>query len=705
MSGFFLLDWASLAVSLFNTMILLWLGLAIMLNAERRSIGLWFSSGMLLLGSVFFLSHSAILGIGPGWISPGLNFWWHLGWFPVVFLPLAWYGVTLWYCGFWSQPQSELHSRHQVWFAIVLIASLVITIMLFLANPLPTFYQFAPISLKETPTIAGIPLLLIVYLVYILACISFALEALSRPARSERMMGDLARLRARPWLISATFLEILVCLLVGWVVVVVLHNAEQTANISGVSLTIARFDLAIASLIAVAVTLLGQAVVSYEVFTGKTAPSRGLKQYWQGAFVISAIYAFFLSWSLTLALKPIYIALLGALGIAFIFALLSWKSFAEREHAIQNLRPFVASQRLVDHLSASTEQNQIEDDALLPFYALCENFLGTNMAILVPAKSVAPLVSSPLIYPPGSIENIPTAFDLDLWGIPAHELCSQVDPRLASGASWAVPLWGERGQVGMLMLGSKKDGSLFTQEEIEIARVTGERTIDILAGAELTRRLLNLQRQRLAESQVLDRQSRRIIHDEVLPELHAAMLELGSILPPTNEKNDSLLISLSSVHRKLSDLIHGATTHTVYSQANNDLINGLHQVISGEFLNEFEKVIWQISPEAQSYLSSLPAMTSEVLFYAAREVIRNATRHARHPKKNSPLQLEITANYQDDLKLTIQDNGKGLFFFERKEEGGQGLLLHSTLMAVIGGTLEIDSIPDAYTRVTLRLPG
>ena len=255
------------------------------------------------------------------------------------------------------------------------------------------------------------------------------------------------------------------------------------------------------------------------------------------------------------------------------------------------------------------------------------------------------------------------------------------------------------------MLGSKKDGSLFTQEEIEIARVTGERTIDILAGAELTRRLLTLQRQRLAESQVLDRQSRRIIHDEVLPELHATMLELGSMLPPTTEKGDSLLISLSSVHRKLSDLLHGATALTVSRLANNDLINGLHQVISGEFPNEFEKVIWKISPEAQSYLSSLPAMTSEVLFYAAREVIRNAARHARHPENNSPLQLEITANYQDDLKLTIQDNGKGLFFIERKAEGGQGLLLHSTLMAVIGGTLEIDSIPDAYTRVTLRLPG
>ncbi len=35
---------------------------------------------------------------------------------------------------------------------------------------------------------------------------------------------------------------------------------------------------------------------------------------------------------------------------------------------------------------------------------------------------------------------------------------------------------------------------------------------------------------------------------------------------------------------------------------------------------------------------------------------------------------------------------------------GQGLALHSTMMAVIGGTLSIDSMPEEYTRVSLVLP-
>jgi nitrogen-specific signal transduction histidine kinase len=35
---------------------------------------------------------------------------------------------------------------------------------------------------------------------------------------------------------------------------------------------------------------------------------------------------------------------------------------------------------------------------------------------------------------------------------------------------------------------------------------------------------------------------------------------------------------------------------------------------------------------------------------------------------------------------------------------GQGLTLHSTMMAVVNGSLALESSPGAYTRVILRLP-
>ena len=58
-----LLLWALVGVSLFNTILLLWLGLT-----------LWLAAGMT----------------------------------PVVLLPYVWYVVLLWYNGFWTAPAGEL---------------------------------------------------------------------------------------------------------------------------------------------------------------------------------------------------------------------------------------------------------------------------------------------------------------------------------------------------------------------------------------------------------------------------------------------------------------------------------------------------------------------------------------------------------------------------------------------------------------------
>ncbi len=64
-----------------------------------------------------------------------------------------------------------------------------------------------------------------------------------------------------------------------------------------------------------------------------------------------------------------------------------------------------------------------------------------------------------------------------------------LSPSQYNGAIWVVPLWSERGLIGLLLLGSKRDDGLYTQEEINIARVSGERLIDTQASAEMSRRL------------------------------------------------------------------------------------------------------------------------------------------------------------------------------------------------------------------------
>ena len=282
-----------------------------------------------------------------------------------------------------------------------------------------------------------------------------------------------------------------------------------------------------------------------------------------------------------------------------------------------------------------------------------------------------------------------------------------LNPQRYDGALWAVPLWSQRGLIGVLFLGEKWDGGLYTQEEIEIARASGERLIDTQASAEMARRLMELQRQRLTESQVLDQQTRRVLHDEVLPTLHTAMLTLSSGAPPTAEAM-SLLID---VHRQISELLRQLPSSSAPQVARKGLIRALQEVVEDDFSRAFDGVTWQIEPQTAQASESIPTLIAEVIFYAAREAIRNAARYGRGAHARA-LHLRIEIKWHNGLLIVIEDDGVGLEAgtvhrtsqLQKAGGSGQGLALHSTMMAVIGGALVMESVPERYTRIILTLP-
>lgn len=698
MTGRFYLDWAILAVSLFNTILLLWLGLTILLNAERRAWGIWLTGGSLLLGAGFFISHSAILGFGLR-LGEGLDFWWHVGWAPVIGLPFAWYTVTLWYAGFWDDRRTALHRRHRplLWLTALLTTCLV-GLLLF-ANPLPSFTQTAQLDLSTALSIGGVPLLILAYPIYILLCISLSLDTLLRPGPSTRMMGDLARRRARPWLVGTALSLLLVSLLVAWVMLWITLNARQRtlANLlNDMALTVGWFDLVIAALIAGATLMIGRSVVLYEVFTGKTLPRGGFRRHWRSAVILAAGYGLVVGGSLTLQLRPIYSLLLTALLMTTFYALFSWRSYVERDRAIRQLRPFVASERLYERLLTRSAP---EEDMATPFRALCRDVLGTRLAFLVPLGPSAPLVQPALTFPDHPAISLPSLTDLAAQFNSPQTMCVPLDPARYNGALWAVPLWSERGLIGVLLLGEKTDHGLYTQEEIEIARATGERLIDTQASAEMARRLMALQRQRLAENQVLDRRTRRVLHDDVLPQLHAALLNVTH--------NSEAITLLAEVHRQISDLLREMPPATTPEVARLGLIGALRRTVGDELGSAFDSVTWEIAPEAESIAQGLPPVAAEVLFYAVREAIRNAARHGRDSNDGGsrPLHLRVAAHWRDGLKILVEDDGVGLETMSQSQRGdGHGIALHSTMLAVIGGTLTLESAPKVCTRVSLTLP-
>jgi signal transduction histidine kinase len=116
-------------------------------------------------------------------------------------------------------------------------------------------------------------------------------------------------------------------------------------------------------------------------------------------------------------------------------------------------------------------------------------------------------------------------------------------------------------------------------------------------------------------------------------------------------------------------------------------------------------VIWEIESEAERQTHALPGLTAETLFFAVREAIRNAARYGRDGDSARPLHLYLAVLWRDGLKILIEDDGVGLHKTESAAQGsGQGLALHSAMLAVVGGTLAVEPLAGGGTRVTLGIP-
>ena len=723
------LTWALVALSLFNTILLLWLGTTLWLNADRRSPGVAVAVAGFLLGSALFVSHAALLLSETLRLTRSNTLWLAVGMTPALILPYVWYGVLLWHNGYWAGPASDLRRRHQKWLWLagaILITGFVCLVLLGLPY-VPVADRLAPLvdplrQLVKT-SFMDIPLVAFGYPLYVLLCVALSLDVLWRPRPADPIprnrLGETGHGqvpasqagKARPWLMAATSL----LLVVGVLVVLAMVWTITNTRVRGYYIltpdnlkVIGRFDLVISALIATVTMLLGQAMTAYELFTGKVLARKGLAGQWKWAIVLAAGYGLLMGGALVWGLEPVYAVLLTALIMATFFALLGWRSHVEWEQAMRQLRPFVASQRWYDDLIASTHSpaGGASRPPAGPFGALCEDLLNTTVAHLVPAGPTAAFVS-PQSYPPGTETAAPALGPLARQASEEAWLVLPVDPASYGGAAWAVSLWrpgplapartGERGLIGVLLIGPRRDGGLYTQEQIDVARSVSERLIDTAASLSLSQRLMRLQRERMATTQVLDQSTRRILHDEVLPLIHAATLSLAAGQPA-----GAAIGQLSEAHAQVSNLLRELPPAVAPEIARLGLMAALRKAVEVEFAAAFDQVTWRCDEDIEQQMAALSPVAAETLYYAARELVRNAAKHARSEEQSDKLRLEISARAADgQVQLTIEDNGSG---FRAEAGSGQGLALHSTLMAIVGGSLSLETVPGQMTRVQLALP-
>ena len=668
------------AVSLFDTAILLWLGLTVVLTGDRRKPATIAGGMGLLLGALFFLGHTLIIGHRFDFNSRGVNTVWRLIWVAAIAAPYFW-GLSIFYYS--GDPAAGR------WMRRILTASAFFMIFVVaLIFPLPSFWEFL-LAPELAPVIAW------VYVPYLTLCFALPLVALRRQRRT--LSGDPFR-RARPWLIATAAMLLLAVVGFAFAAYVLVPFAIPVYAMSVRTLRVLYLtDGMVAGFIALAIIFLGRAVMGNSVLTERLQSSQGFFTRWRNVVGVAILGSGFVALLYTAPVPPIYSLLLTAMLAVVAYALFNWRQYVEHAEFMRRLDPFVKSLHLHDHLLSAQPGSWRESREL--FTALCRDALHAERACLLFEAAMPADVPHRIDY------QWPPEFDPILLRPAANPIgWARLDLD-----HWAYPLADSRGAIGRLILGTKLNGSEYTQQELQVAAACGERILDALAGEQLARLAINLLQQRIAQVQVMSAQHKRILHDEVLPEIHLALLKVEALrsTEPTGGASSNLdeaTAALMQAHRRVSGLVREMSNAVPLRLESEGLAAALQSALDHDFRDSFDRVTWQADPAAVERARQLPLFASEVIFFAAQEALRNAAKHGRGGEAQHPLQVAVTLQDGAVLQLIIADDGVGRKTDPAEGESGSGLRFHSAMLAVIGGTLSVEDRSGGGTQVTIEAP-
>jgi signal transduction histidine kinase len=686
---------AALAVSIFNAIICLWLGMTVTLDGGRDRGPRLAAAGMLMAG-VFFLVHAAIVGRGPPVTGVGLPFWWRVISVPSLLAPYAWYATMVWYTGV----SGRTLTGHKILLVVLGLFIGVLVLLLTAIYPLPP--QARTLALKIIPAwlVAGLPFIVAGYLLTLISCFVLPIHALWTGQGRREHLPRQAWARVRMWLVRTSLLGLLAGLLaLGGAVLVFANNTSRTTELDWQSGRIARlfFQLDVAVLVVVAAALgaAGQAVGAYAAFTERPLPQWNRIDQWRWLVFIAAAFALVVGASEALGIPSIYTLLFATTLAALAYALLSWRYRIEHEAFMERLRPFVGSLHFQDRLLDGGTSLSAAVAGLVE--AVSRDVLRAERACLI-LRDRIPGLPPAVAYQWGAAP-VPQLDGLD---IPLDHQRSAVRLPASSGAEWAIPLWDGRGLAGALVLGAPLPGAVYSEELMEVAAACCARLTDALAGERAARMLADVLRQRIAEVKVLGSQGRRTLHDDVLPHIHAALIHLSAMPDDTTAQN--AVTALSSAHRELSALIRTLPPATPHRLEHVGLVQTLHDLATLDFGAAFDAVTWNIAPGVEAKLAKTPQFVGEVVSYAVQETLRNAARHARGSDSRRPLHVAVTIAWQHGLSIEIVDDGVGIANSQTNGGAGAGLRLHRGLLGVLGGTLQITTPAPGGTLIRLFIP-
>ena len=805
---------AAIALSVFSLITYLWLGVTTLLMSERRSLVTWVGGLGLLFGALFFLCHGALVAAGVSQTAPATtDLWWRLSWAPAFAAPLLWAAIGLRYtavAGSWGRLRTP---------ALVVVAGLGACTALLALLSWPSIGHYSDFiaildnslrlqtsnALRVSP---WVPALGLAFVIYVAACASLPWAALAvrrfGPSIGARLAprgfglpGSLQRSgpqqapaaaladapsppleaepplraadsaeaallwtpgdawdRARPALFAASLCMLaagVVVAVVGLLTALVEHRTAASAvsqtlpavtvapQPGHAALALVLADLVVQVALACLGLLVGWAVVRQGVLVERRLPQRGYLSHWRGMAALAGALALVVAWMGAVEPDALPDLLLLVALVAVAIALLTWQSYVAHDRLLAQLRPFMASLSLGNAGWLATNPGEVERGVDQLFTSLCRDVLGA--------------AHGRLDISAGRLRH-------------SYSYAASEDERAGGAApgdalekrDWSLQMSDGRGAVAIMRLGPRLDGVSYTSSDLEIARACGLRILDAVGEFATAQAVASLARRRGLEAELTAALPRRVLHDDVLPRLHLAMLRLEAqrarlraqpvaapvastapAAPPAAEDDTDdtveevgaemgeVVAELGRAHRDLAALMRAAPMASA-RRLEHGFTGALRGALDGEFRGAFDELEWETPDDAVAAADALPPVVADLLLSATLEAVRNAGRHARGENLHRRLALRVRL-MADAQMVTAQvsDNGVGLAspmassFAGAAPSGAQpatpsplgaagaagarsGLLTHGALMALVGGSLSVRSGEDGGAVVTIRAP-
>jgi signal transduction histidine kinase len=270
-----------------------------------------------------------------------------------------------------------------------------------------------------------------------------------------------------------------------------------------------------------------------------------------------------------------------------------------------------------------------------------------------------------------------------------------------------VPLIHVGSVLGRIECGPRRDGPLLDEDRRLLANLAGQAAAaasNLHLTAELSDRLdlirqqateLTASRARVAQTQDAERQRiQRDLHDGVQQDLVALTAKLALARERLRRGDSRADESLAELQRDMSELIGQLRdfAHAIHPPVLAD--QGLLEAIEAQAARLPLEVVIEADPALRGV--RFPPQVETATWYVLSEALTNAVKHAQARRV-----LVALAQPDGQLAVEIRDDGCG---FDQATVRGLGLASLADRIAIVNGTLHIDSTPGRGTTLRAEVP-